>query len=179
MNDELKEKLEEDLMCSICLERFKWPLTLSPCFHSYCRTCLEYYVPKYGESLNSATKIPCPDCRTIITLPPTGIDGLPHNRTLQSIIDNLALHEEHNNSKSELKEDKVEEAVATTSSSSSIEIDNNNDKTNESNNDTNNDTNQQNLTEEPAGTSINFGDTSFSPAASKVSNLTFSLYHNR
>lgn len=181
MNTELKEKLEENVTCSICLERYKWPLTLSPCVHSYCKICLEIYTSKFLSSKPSSDEIkfPCPDCRTIITLPHTGIDGLTHNHKLQSIVDSLELHERLKQTELETQENEVkvkktvqDEEAVTNSSSSSSSTDNNDDKASDNNN---NGRSQQIPTEEKVvGTSTNGGNnTSFSPPDAKVSSVPF------
>lgn len=180
MNTELKEKLEENVTCSICLERYKWPLTLSPCVHSYCKICLEIYTSKFLSSKPSSDEIkfPCPDCRTIITLPHTGIDGLTHNHKLQSIVDSLELHERLKQTELETQENEVkvkktvQDEEAVTNSSSSSSTDNNDDKASDNNN---NGRSQQIPTEEKVvGTSTNGGNnTSFSPPDAKVSSVPF------
>lgn len=62
--------LEELLTCSICLEFFVNPKTLS-CHHSFCRTCLEK-LPK--ENVHTFF---CPTCRCRTQVPDGGVAGLP------------------------------------------------------------------------------------------------------
>lgn len=172
MNTELKEKLEENVTCSICLERYKWPLTLSPCVHSYCKICLENYTDKFSSKPSSGEiTFRCPDCRTLITLPHTGIDGLTHNHKLQSIVDSLELHERRKQTELEtlenegkLKKTVQDEEVVANSSSPST--DNKDDKASDNNN---NGRSQQIPTEEKVvETSTNGGvNTSFSPPDAK------------
>ena len=65
------DKVENLLCCSVCLERLQDPRTL-PCFHSYCKHCLENYVAKHREKAAKAGKkieeFECPCCRTLFSL---------------------------------------------------------------------------------------------------------------
>ena len=65
------DKVENLLCCSVCLERLQEPRTL-PCFHSYCKHCLENYVAKHREKAAKAGKkieeFECPCCRTLFPL---------------------------------------------------------------------------------------------------------------
>ena len=66
------DKLEGFLVCSICLETLKDPRTL-PCFHSYCKTCLEKFVKNQRDKSiggRQAKKFNCPTCRSKFTLNP-------------------------------------------------------------------------------------------------------------
>ena len=67
----LVDKVESLLCCSICLERVQDPRTL-PCFHSYCKHCLENYVSKHREKSAEAKKrieeFECPSCRSLFPL---------------------------------------------------------------------------------------------------------------
>ncbi|XP_011408373.1 PREDICTED: tripartite motif-containing protein 2-like [Amphimedon queenslandica] len=60
--------LEELLTCSVCLEFFANPKTLS-CHHSFCQTCL--------EKLENAHSFLCPTCRCRTQVPDGGVAGLP------------------------------------------------------------------------------------------------------
>uniref|UniRef100_A0A8D2NE70 Tripartite motif containing 47 n=1 Tax=Zonotrichia albicollis TaxID=44394 RepID=A0A8D2NE70_ZONAL len=56
----MSQKLEEKLVCSICLELFKVPVTL-PCGHNFCRDCIsDHWAKKRQEPEPSIT---CPECR--------------------------------------------------------------------------------------------------------------------
>nr|XP_032835974.1 tripartite motif-containing protein 14-like [Petromyzon marinus] len=51
---------EEDFSCSICLELFKVPLSLS-CGHSFCKSCIESHWAVQSEE----TGFSCPECRRV------------------------------------------------------------------------------------------------------------------
>ena len=65
------DKVENLLCCSICLERLEDPRTL-PCFHSYCKHCLENFVAKHRKKAAKAGKkmeeFECPSCRSLFCL---------------------------------------------------------------------------------------------------------------
>lgn len=96
MSSDLEQKIAANITCSICLEIFSRPLTLIPCLHSYCKNCLELYVKNFTDENGC---FPCPECRVQIILPLEGVEGFTHNHTLQSILDNLFLHDNSNKEK--------------------------------------------------------------------------------
>ena len=65
------KKIDSKLECSICLENFKEPKLL-PCFHVFCKSCLERKVVQgpEGQSLT------CHTCQYQVTLPEDGVAGL-------------------------------------------------------------------------------------------------------
>lgn len=65
------QQLEGLLQCSICLETLKEPRTL-PCFHSYCKSCLEKFVKNHRDKVQGMPRreINCPTCRSAFTLKP-------------------------------------------------------------------------------------------------------------
>merc|ERR1719191_814055 len=67
--------LEQGLQCSICMEFFNAPLTLS-CSHTFCRLCL----------LKSTRLAPdgrsCPECRALIAI--KDLVGHPTNKELEA-----------------------------------------------------------------------------------------------
>ena len=69
--EEAVKKIDSKLECSICLETFKEPKLL-PCFHVFCKSCLERLVVQgpEGQSLT------CPTCRHNVPLPDNGVAGL-------------------------------------------------------------------------------------------------------
>ena len=67
------EKLEDQLVCAICLDAFKDPKLLQ-CFHVYCKDCLQRLVVTDRQGQLS---LRCPTCRQTTLLPPaTGVSGL-------------------------------------------------------------------------------------------------------
>ena len=71
----------EDLTCSVCLELFKEPVTLT-CGHSFCCACMENYW-KSGE----ATAFACPNCREVFPQKPK----LKKSVILASLVDQIKL----------------------------------------------------------------------------------------
>ncbi|NXW15198.1 TRI65 protein, partial [Circaetus pectoralis] len=59
----ISQKLEEKLVCSICLELFRVPVTL-PCGHNFCKRCISDHWQKQERVPAGAEKgYTCPDCR--------------------------------------------------------------------------------------------------------------------
>ncbi|EOB08189.1 Tripartite motif-containing protein 65, partial [Anas platyrhynchos] len=55
--------LEEKLVCSICLELFKVPITL-PCGHNFCKRCISDHQGKQEQAAAGAKQgFSCPECR--------------------------------------------------------------------------------------------------------------------
>ena len=64
----MRDKVESLLECSVCLEPLNDPRTL-PCFHSFCKVCLEKIV--HIERKKAKSKIEdfnCPTCRSVYNL---------------------------------------------------------------------------------------------------------------
>lgn len=83
------DNLEEDLTCSVCYSLFSDPRVL-PCSHTFCKTCLDNLVQvstNYSIWRPLRMPIKCPNCRSVMELPPTGIDALPTNVSLRAIIE--------------------------------------------------------------------------------------------
>ena len=76
-----KEFSTEDLTCTICLERLKEPKLL-PCFHTYCKACLERSLRKPKKQ-----QITCPQCRSIHPLPTGGVGGFPNDQLHENALD--------------------------------------------------------------------------------------------
>ncbi|XP_050402498.1 tripartite motif-containing protein 2 [Patella vulgata] len=64
-------------VCSICLNSFHEPKIL-PCFHTFCLACLEDYILRIVTNKDSK-EMPCPLCRSRITIPKNGAKGFCHN----------------------------------------------------------------------------------------------------
>ncbi|NWH48221.1 TRI65 protein, partial [Fregata magnificens] len=59
------QKLEEKLVCSICLELFKVPVTL-PCGHNFCERCINDHWHKQEQVPTRPEKgYTCPECRRV------------------------------------------------------------------------------------------------------------------
>ena len=85
-----KEFSKEDLSCAICLDRLKEPKLL-PCFHTYCKACLEGLPMLLRKSKNG--QITCPQCRVNHPLPTGGVGEFPADRVLENALDAYALKE--------------------------------------------------------------------------------------
>ena len=68
---EALEKLKNKLECTICLTDYTDPKLL-PCFHVFCKKCLEPLVIQDHDGLS----LQCPICRHSTKLPPKGVAGL-------------------------------------------------------------------------------------------------------
>ncbi|XP_076837227.1 tripartite motif-containing protein 59 isoform X2 [Brachyhypopomus gauderio] len=83
------ESLEEDLTCSVCYSLFTDPRVL-PCSHTFCRACLVQVLQVSANlSIWRPLRLPlkCPNCRTMVELPQSGVDALPVNVCLRGIIE--------------------------------------------------------------------------------------------
>ncbi|NWV33941.1 TRI65 protein, partial [Grantiella picta] len=59
----ISQKLEEKLVCSICLELFRVPVTL-PCGHNFCKRCISDHWDKQKQApAGSDASYTCPECR--------------------------------------------------------------------------------------------------------------------
>ena len=65
------KRVTTQLECSVCLDTYT-NAKLLPCFHSFCKKCLEHLVV---QDCNGHT-LTCPNCRRTIPLPPAGVSGL-------------------------------------------------------------------------------------------------------
>ena len=68
---EALRKITAQLECSVCLDTLT-DAKLLPCFHSFCKKCLERLVVQDRDGHT----ICCPTCRRTTLLPPTGVSGL-------------------------------------------------------------------------------------------------------
>ncbi|KAJ8280336.1 hypothetical protein GJAV_G00053350 [Gymnothorax javanicus] len=83
------DNLEEDLTCSVCYSLFSDPRVL-PCSHTFCKVCLDNVLHVSGNfSIWRPLRVPlkCPNCRSVVELPPTGVEALPANVSLRAIIE--------------------------------------------------------------------------------------------
>ena len=84
---EALKKVEDQLECAICLQPYTDPKLL-PCFHVYCKHCLERLVVQDRDG----PTVTCPKCRRPTPVPPNGITGLQsdfHVHNLFEIRDTL------------------------------------------------------------------------------------------
>lgn len=82
-------QFEEELTCSICYSIYEDPRVL-PCSHTFCRNCLESVIRLSSNfSIWRPLRLPlkCPNCRSIVEIPPSGTDSLPINFALKAIIE--------------------------------------------------------------------------------------------
>ncbi|KAK2847314.1 hypothetical protein Q5P01_010313 [Channa striata] len=90
------DNLEEDLTCSVCYSLFSDPRVL-PCSHTFCKTCLDNLLQvSTNYSIWRPLRLPlkCPNCRSVVELPPSGIDALPTNVSLRAIIEKYQMESE-------------------------------------------------------------------------------------
>uniref|UniRef100_UPI0037E86EF6 tripartite motif-containing protein 59 n=1 Tax=Semicossyphus pulcher TaxID=241346 RepID=UPI0037E86EF6 len=83
------DNLEEDLTCSVCYSLFADPRVL-PCSHTFCKNCLDNLLQvSTNYSIWRPLRLPlkCPNCRSVVELPPAGVDALPSNVSLRAIIE--------------------------------------------------------------------------------------------
>ena len=76
---EALSKLDSQLTCAVCLDRYTEPKTL-PCLHIYCKKCLDKLVQLGGE-------LKCPSCRKPTRLSERGTSGLPTAFYVNSLLE--------------------------------------------------------------------------------------------
>ncbi|EDO27124.1 predicted protein, partial [Nematostella vectensis] len=80
------ERLQKEVECPICLERFKDPRVL-PCLHTFCYECLVGLASRY----KTEGKWPCPQCKMVVQVSPAEVSSLKVNflmNTLLSVVTN-------------------------------------------------------------------------------------------
>lgn len=88
-----ESSLTVDMLCSICLGRYKQPVIL-PCSHSFCLTCLSTHIITSCEDCDPPLGFPCPLCRNFIPAPGKIVEYsvdqwaklFPENKLLASIV---------------------------------------------------------------------------------------------
>ena len=70
-HDQVRQVLEKEVTCPLCLDLFKDPKKL-PCDHVYCKECLRGLALR---SLNAT--ISCPECRTLTQIPGNDVNNFP------------------------------------------------------------------------------------------------------
>ena len=86
MAEEVVKKLEEQLNCLICLGTYT-ALKLLQCNHVFCRDCL------VGLARRNPQGLPCPTCRQITPIPPSGAAGLQSAFQTNQLLEILDKHE--------------------------------------------------------------------------------------
>ena len=77
---EALNKLDSQLTCAICLDRYTEPKTLS-CLHVFCKGCLDERPAKQG------TELKCPSCRKPTRLSERGTSALPTAFYINSLLE--------------------------------------------------------------------------------------------
>jgi hypothetical protein len=85
-SSELKSQVDELTKCPICLEDLVNPKSL-PCLHTFCLRCIQGHLKDKlpGDTVN------CPICRESFQVPHQGIEHLPDNFFINSLIDVMKL----------------------------------------------------------------------------------------
>ena len=83
-SSEATKKLEDQLICPVCLDQFTDPRTLSR-LHSFCIQCLKG-VPLDLKG-NGKHTLSCPTCRTEADLPQQGVDAFHKAFHLNNLIE--------------------------------------------------------------------------------------------
>ncbi|NXC55758.1 TRI65 protein, partial [Aleadryas rufinucha] len=79
----ISQRLEEKLVCSICLELFRVPVTLS-CGHNFCKRCISDHWDKQKQAAGGTdASYTCPECRRSFQRCPE----LEKNVTLYSVVE--------------------------------------------------------------------------------------------
>ena len=86
MAEEVVKKLEEQLNCLICLGTYTDPKLLQ-CNHVFCRDCL------VGLAHRNPQGLPCPTCRQVTPIPPSGVAGLQPAFQTNLLLEILSQHE--------------------------------------------------------------------------------------
>ena len=86
MAEEVVKKLEEKLNCLICLHTYTVPKLLQ-CNHVFCRDCL------VGLARRNQQGLPCPTCRQVTPIPPSGVAGLQSAFQTNQFLEILDQHE--------------------------------------------------------------------------------------
>eukprot|EP00058_Branchiostoma_floridae_P026637 XP_002612128.1 hypothetical protein BRAFLDRAFT_96076 [Branchiostoma floridae] len=74
---------DQFLTCSVCMLRYRDPRVL-PCFHTFYKECLKLWATQQQP-------LECPACRTQVSLPDQGVDGLRTNFYVNKLLDFAAV----------------------------------------------------------------------------------------
>ena len=87
--ESLLENLKKQVTCSICLDTYTKPKTIS-CLHTFCCECLE----KHARRNHKQGKFRCPECQAEIDLPEENrFDRLPNSFFHKSVLSLLAVRQ--------------------------------------------------------------------------------------
>jgi hypothetical protein len=89
-------RLDQQLSCAICLERYDEPRILK-CSHSFCRRCLVQVLEQRAEDPENPqphNHLTCPKCRDVTVLSELGVDALPINWDLMQVVDIIGEEED-------------------------------------------------------------------------------------
>ena len=87
--ESLLENVKQQVTCSICLDTYTEPKTIS-CFHTFCCECLE----KHARGSQKQGKFRCPECRAAINLPERNrFDSLPDSSFHKSLLSLLTVRQ--------------------------------------------------------------------------------------
>ena len=78
----LRETVGDVTECPICTETMVDPRVL-PCIHTFCFKCLD----QLWKDKSPGVKIPCPLCRTEVTIPVEGVSGCPKNFFVEKLVE--------------------------------------------------------------------------------------------
>ena len=78
----LGETVGDVTECPICTETMVDPRVL-PCIHTFCFKCLD----ELWKDKSPGVKIPCPLCRTEVTIPVGGVSGCPKNFFVEKLVE--------------------------------------------------------------------------------------------
>ena len=85
MAEEISKKLEDQLNCLICLGTYTVPKLLQ-CNHVFCRDCL------VGLAHRNPQGLPCPTCRQVTPIPPSGVAVLQSAFQTNQLLEILDKH---------------------------------------------------------------------------------------
>ena len=83
MAEDVLANLEEQLICSICLDTYTDPKILQ-CFHVFCQQCV---VPLAVRDQQGQLSVTCPSCRQVTPIPDRGVTGLQSAFHINSLLD--------------------------------------------------------------------------------------------
>ena len=100
MAEEALKKLESQLQCSVCLDKYKDPKLLE-CFHIFCKECLDklFMEGERQHQKEGTGSLSCPTCRQAMAVPNGGVAALKpafHINQLLEIQEDLQLKGEIN-----------------------------------------------------------------------------------